>query len=154
MRLFLLALVAAAASASGFVVHVVTVEWLPTWVASQMHGVSLQPSWSVKYIAGATSLEYGIAAVALYYLARDKLLSIGLLQRALLFSVLLMGIHGAFIRQPLMDYVIGNPLRVVLVQNFFKWLLWLLMSFWVVFGFELVNKVSGDSRSVQPLTRL
>jgi hypothetical protein len=48
-----------------------------------------------------------------------------------------------------MDYVVGNPLHVVLVQNGFKWLVWLLMSFLVVFGFELAIKISGANKALQ-----
>ena len=150
MKFFLIFIVAVVASASSFIVHVATVEWLPSWVSGQMQGLPIQPSWDVRYIAGVTSLEYGIAAIALYYLARNKLIGFGKFKAALVFSVLLMAIHGAFLRQPLMDYVVGNPIHVVLVQNFFKWLVWLLMSFCVVFGFEFVIKVACANESIQP----
>ena len=146
MKIILIFVVAVIASTSSFVVHVATVEWLPDWIGNQMQGVSIQPSWDVRYIAGVTSIEYGMAAIALYYLAREKLLDYGKFKSALLFSVLLMAIHGAFVRQPFMDYVVGNPFHVVLVQNGFKWLVWLLMSFCVVFGVELVNKVTGANK--------
>jgi hypothetical protein len=147
MKILLILVVAGLASLSSFVVHVATVEWLPAWIASQMQGLQIQPSWDVRYIAAATSFEYGLAAVALYYLARNKLLIFGVFKASLLFSILLASIHGAFVRQPLMDYVVGNPLHVVLVQNGFKWLVWLLMSFLVVFGFELAIKISGANKA-------
>jgi len=151
MKYFLIFIVAVAASASSFIIHVATVEWLPSWVSGQMQGLSIQPSWDIRYIAGITSLEYGVAAIALYYLARDKLIGFGKFKEALVFSVLLMAIHGAFLRQPFMDYVVGNPVHVVLVQNLFKWLVWLLMSFFVVFGFEFVTKVTCANKSIQPI---
>lgn len=147
MKFFLIFIVAVAASASSFIVHVATVEWLPSWISSQMQRLSIQPSWDVRYIAGVTSLEYGIAAIALYYFARSKLIGFGKFKAALVFSVLLMAIHGAFLRQPFMDYVVGNPIHVVMVQNFFKWLVWLLMSFCVVFGFECVVKGACANKS-------
>ena len=150
MKHFLIFMVAVVASTSSFVVHMATIEWLPSWVSGQMQGVSIQQSWDVRYIAGVTSLEYGIAAIALYYLARNKLIIFGKFKAALLFSVLLMAIHGAFIRQPFMDYVVGNPIHVVLVQNCFKWLVWLLMSFCTVLGFEFAIKVAGANKSIQP----
>jgi hypothetical protein len=147
MKFFLFFIVAVVASASSFVVHVATAEWLPVWIGTQMQGLSIQPSWAVRYVAGVTSLEYGIAAIALYYFARDKLITFGKFKSALLFYVLLMAIHGAFFRQPFMDYVVGNPIHVVFVQNGFKWLLWFLMSFCVVFGFEFVIKITGANES-------
>jgi len=138
MKLLLMFMVVAIASSSSSVVHVISVEWLPDWIGSQMQGITTQSSWSVRYVAGITSIEYGFAAVALYYLARDKLINYGLFKASLIFSVLLTAIHGAFIRQPFMDYVIGNPIHVVLVQNGFKWLVWLLMSFVIIYGYELI----------------
>lgn len=147
MKYFLIFIVTVVASASSFIIHVATVEWLPSWVSGQMQGLSVQPSWDIRYIAGVTSLEYGVAAIALYYLARDKLIGLGKFKAALVFAVLLMAIHGAFLRQPFMDYVVGNPIHVVLVQNLFKWLVWLLMSFFVVFGFEFVTKVTCVNQS-------
>ncbi len=146
MKFLLIIIIAAIASASSFVIHVSTVEWLPTWVGTQMHGIIIQPSWDVRYIAGVTSIEYGIAACSLYYLSRDKLIKLGVFRASLIFSVLLAAIHGAFIRQPLMDYVVGNPLHVVLVQNGFKWLLWLLMSFIVVYGMECIVGRDGANQ--------
>ncbi len=120
MKLFLFITVAAIASTSSFIVHVATIEWLPIWVGSQMKGLPIQPSWDVRYIAGITSIEYGLAACTLYYFSRTQLIKLGRFKASLLFFVLLAAIHGAFIRQPLMDYIIGNPTHVVLIQNSFK----------------------------------
>ncbi len=138
MRILLVIFIAAIASASSFIVHVATVEWLPVWIGTQMQDIVIQPSWDVRYVAGITSIEYGLAASTLYYLARSKLVALGAFKASLLFSVLLAGLHGAFVRQPLMDYIVGNPLQVVLAQNGFKWLVWLLMSFLIVYGIEFI----------------
>lgn len=138
MKLLQLIVLAVFASFSGFVVHVMTVEWLPSWIEVQMEGVKVQPSWNVRYIAGVTSLEYGVAAVGIYYLAREKLIFLGRFKAAILFAILLTSIHGALIRQPLMDYVVGNPIHVVFVQNGAKWIVWLLMSLVVVYGYEYI----------------
>ncbi len=147
MKIILIFVLAIIASMSSLVVHVATVEWLPTWIGSQMQGLQIQPSWDVRYIAAVTSVEYGLAAIALYYLAREKLLAFGVFKAVIIFSILLASIHGAFIRQPLMDYLIGNPMHVVLVQNGFKWLIWIIMSLIVVCGFELIVKKSGANKA-------
>lgn len=145
MKLLLIFIVAAIGSSSSFFVHIISVEWLPSWIGSQMQGVTMHSSWNVRYIAGITSIEYGFAAVTLYFLARDRLITYGRFKASLIFSVLLTAIHGAFIRQPFMDYMVGNPIHVVLVQNGFKWLVWLFMSFVVIFGYELIlNKTSAN----------
>ncbi|GAB2648997.1 hypothetical protein GCM10026988_16480 [Vibrio panuliri] len=88
-----------------------------------------------------TSIEYGLGATFIYALARDRLIKAGRTKAVVIFSILLMAIHGAFIRQPLMDYVIGNPLHVVVVQNGFKWLVWLLMSLIIVVGYEFTSQI-------------
>jgi len=142
MRVFLILLLVFTASFSGFVIHVLTIEWLPQWIGAQMQNIEITASWDVRYMAAITSIEYGVAALALYLLARKYLLQWGQLNAALFFSMLLIAIQGLLIRQPLMDLMIGNPWHVVVVQNAFKWLPWILMAFIIVFGYELINKIS------------
>ncbi len=140
MKIILLLVVACLASLSGFVVHVLTVEWLPLWISGQMQGFEVKPSWDVRYVAALTSIEYGLGALGLYYLCRQKFIQMGRFKSSLVFSVLLLALNGLFLRQPLMDFVIGNPWHVALVQNAFKWLVWVLMAFIIVYGYELVVK--------------
>jgi len=135
-KLIICFVIAALASASAFVVHVITVEWLPNWIGSQMAGKQVSPSWDVRYIAMITSIEYGIACLLLYHLLREKIIIKGKCIAILILFALLTALHGALLRQPLMDFVVGNPLQVVLVQNGFKYLVWLLMSFVTVFAYE------------------
>lgn len=148
MKILLMFMVAAIASSSSFVIHIISVEWLPAWIGSQMQSITTQSSWAVRYVAGITSIEYGFAAAALYFLARDKLINYGFLKASLIFSVLLAAIHGAFIRQPFMDYMVGNPIHVVLVQNVFKWLVWLFMSFVIISGYELIFNKSRANKVI------
>ena len=70
--------------------------------------------------------------------------------RAVFLSICLAMVSGALIRQPLMDVVVGNPLHVTMVQNLFKWLVWMLLGFVVVYGVEAVNKQlkKGHSKAV------
>ncbi|EGR1757974.1 hypothetical protein GA076_24015 [Vibrio parahaemolyticus] len=132
--------IAAIASSCGFIVHVFSAEWLQAWIAQHMEGQSVIPSWDVRYIAMLTSLEYGISAIVLYWLIRDKIIKYGQFKAFIILSLLLTALHGALIRQPLMDFVVGNPIEVALVQNAFKWLVWMLMSLVTVYGFERVVK--------------
>ena len=140
MKNFQYLIVAAIASSCGFIVHVFSTEWLQGWVAEIMAGHEVSPSWDVRYIAMLTSLEYGISALILYWIIRDKLMPYGKFKAFVILSLLLTALHGALIRQPLMDFLIGNPLEVALLQNAFKWLVWILMSFVVVYGSEHVAK--------------
>ncbi len=139
MKYFLLLVLAIIASLTGFVIHVFTVEWLPGWIGSQMQGIAIQPSWALRYVAGITSIEYGIATIVLYHLARDKLMQFGELKAAVYLSLLLLALNAMLIRQPLMDYLIGNPLHVVIIQNIFKWLSWIMLSFITVYGYEFIK---------------
>lgn len=147
MKWLLLLTLAIVASLIGFVVHVFTVEWLPGWIGAQMQGVELQSSWVVRYVAAVTSIEYGIAAVVLYALIRDKLLQYGKLKSTVFFSALLLALNALLLRQPLMDYLVGNPLHIVLVQNTFKWLPWILMSFIIIYGYEFIIKKFSKNKN-------
>jgi len=138
--IILILIIAIFASVSGFVIHVVTVEKVATWVSSQMQHSSVDSSWDVRYVAMVTSIEYGLAACVLYFLLRKKLAKFSKFVSSLIFAILLAAINGAFIRQPLMDFIIGNPIQVVLVQDGLRWLVWLLMSFIIVYGVEFVFK--------------
>jgi hypothetical protein len=139
MRYLKYLLLAALASTLGFIVHVFTVEWLQPWISQKMANHSVIPSWDVRYFAMLTSIEYGIATILLYRLMRDKVIVHGKLKASLLLSVLLLGLHGALIRQPLMDVLVGSPLDVALLQNAFKWLTWILISVTVVYGSESID---------------
>ena len=138
MKYFQYLIIAAIASSGAFVVHVFSAEWLQVWVSHVMEGKEVIPSWDVRYIALFTSLEYGISTIILYWLIRDKIIQFGTVTAVVILSLLLMALHGVLIRQPLMDFIIGNPLEVAVVQNAFKWLSWIVMSIVVVFGSEYV----------------
>ncbi|WP_445355830.1 hypothetical protein ACJJI5_06350 [Microbulbifer sp. EKSA008] len=144
-RVIPLLIIAIIASSSSFVIHLASAEWLPEWISQQMQGVSIQPSWNIKYIALLTSIEYGVAAIILYILIQDKLFKYRLPFRILIFSALLTATHGALVRQPLMDYLIGNPLKVTLAQNGMKWLVWILMATVVIIGIEAFASNKSNS---------
>ncbi|WKE64578.1 hypothetical protein PVT67_12985 [Gallaecimonas kandeliae] len=146
MRYLSLLLIAALAANCGFVVHLVSAKWLNAWIAAQRQGHQIQPSWDLRYAALASGLEYGLPTVALYWLMRNRL---GLAARVALLAVLLTALHGALLRQPLMDWLVGNPLAVVLVQNCLKWLVWWLMATVVVIGVEWLHQ-HGASLEPKP----
>ncbi|MEZ5472799.1 MAG: hypothetical protein R3E90_13595 [Marinicella sp.] len=107
-----------------------------------MHSIQLQPSWNVKYLAAFTCIEYCLSTMFIYVLARNKLLKLGQFKSACVISLILLTINALLIRQPLMDFAIGNPIDVVLVQNAFKWMPWILMAFIIVYGYELIQKTT------------
>jgi hypothetical protein len=120
----------------GFFIHVATQEPIRSWVASQMQGQGVAPSWDVRYLALITSLESGIGLVAFYAIIRKALPSCSTLARGAILALLLLMSMGRLIRQPAMNLAIGNPLAVVAVQDGISWLLWLLMSLVVALVFD------------------
>ena len=91
--------IAAIVSSFGFIVHVFSAEWLQAWIAQYMEGQSIIPSWDVRYIAMLTSLEYGISAIVLYWLIRDKIIKYGQFNAFIILSLLLTAIHGGVVEQ-------------------------------------------------------
>ncbi|KMK51246.1 hypothetical protein RO21_07220 [[Actinobacillus] muris] len=43
-------------------------------------------------------------------------------------AVIELVIMGRLIRQPLMDYAIGNPLYIAILQNMSSWIVWWVMG--------------------------
>jgi len=128
--------VAAVAAATGFIIHVASQEWLESWVSSQMQGHQVAASWDVRYLALVTSLEIGVGLVILYALVRPALPAKSSVGRGLILAVLLLAVMGRFVRQPLMNLAIGNPLPVVAVQDGTVWLLWLCICIVVATGYD------------------
>lgn len=118
----------ALSAAAGFVAHVFSVEVITPYVASVMAGRHVAPSWDVRIPAALSSIEQGIALALLYLLLRSSLPSLGTLWRGVLVGLLALALHGALVRQPMMDLLIGNPLGIVAVQDGMTWLIWLAMG--------------------------
>ena len=139
MKPYLAAFISAsAAAAAGFVIHVITQEWVRSWVASHMQGREVTASWEVRYVALLTSLEVGVGLVILYALVRGALPAKSSVVRGLLLGVLLLAVMGRLIRQPAMNLVVGNPLVVVAVQDGISWVLWLSMCVVVAVTYDLL----------------
>lgn len=119
-------LVAAVAAAGvGFLIHVGSQSWVRSWVSARMEGRPVTPSWDVRYIAFATSLEVGVGVAILYALVRSALPFKSAVVRGLALGVLLLAVMGRLVRQPLMNLLVGNPPSVVIVQDGVSWVLWL-----------------------------
>lgn len=119
---FLLAAVAGAAT--GFGIHLSTQAWIQGWVEQHMAGRSVVPSWDVRLLAAATSLEVGVATVFVYVLLRRSLPGLPTVVRGALLAALLLAVTGRLFRQSVMDLAVGNPLAVVLIQDGVAWLTW------------------------------
>lgn len=136
---YIAGLIAAIASAStGFVIHVASQSRVQAWVDSHMQGHTVTPSWEVRYVALATSLEAGIALVILYALVRTALPVKSSWARGLLLGVLLLAVMGRLFRQPVMNLIVGNPFSVVAVQDGISWVLWLCMCVVVALAYDLL----------------
>ncbi len=129
-------LIACAASMIAFVIHVVTVAWIANFVSLTMEGLEVKPSWDVRYIAAFTSMEIGISLVVIYTLVRKSTPVKSSITKGFILGILLLMIQGSLIRQPLMDFIISNPLKVVLIQDGVNWLIWLVISILVAITYE------------------
>lgn len=115
-------------AAAGFIIHVFSVEAIEHYVASVMAGRQVAPSWDVRVPAALSSIEQGLALVALYLLLRCRFPRLGTLRRGLLGAVLALALGGNLVRQPMMNLLIGNPLNVTAVQDGMTWLVWGVMG--------------------------
>lgn len=129
---------AIAGAATGFAIHLATQAWVREWVASQMTGRSVAPSWDVRFLAAATSLEVGLATAFVYVLLRKALPGWPTISRGALLAAVLLAVSGRLLRQPVMDLAIGNPLPVVLVQDGVAWLTWATLCIAVAVVYDAV----------------
>lgn len=138
-NLALLSLVAIFAAGSGFVLHVLTTIWLPDWLTSRMAGEFVASSWDVRHVAAITSIEYAVGCMILYALFRKAAGDWSMWLRVFVFVVLILATRGLLVRQPLMDWLIGNPIDVVLVQNGLKALVWVITAGSSALGIEWIS---------------
>ncbi|MEM9634602.1 MAG: hypothetical protein AAGA50_24950 [Pseudomonadota bacterium] len=129
---------ASLAAAAGFVIHVFTVEWIHEWVAGQMAGKTVQPSWDVRVPAALSSMEMGLALTICYALLKYRFPGLRWWIGGFGLGCLMLAVQGRLLRQPLMNWLVGNPIEVVLVQDGIAWLTWLVMALIVAFVFELM----------------
>jgi len=119
---------ATAASVVGFSFHVVTMERIQSWISAQMSGKKILASRNVLVPAAVTSLEMGIGLVILYTLVRNHLPFENAILRGVVLGLLILSVGGKLFRQPLMNWLVGTPIKVVLIQGGITWLNWILMS--------------------------
>ena len=125
----------------GFLCHYINVEYFYDYIAQYMeqNNIEINPyNEKIKYIAFLSSIEYSISCMLIYVLMRKTLnaFKFSLIKKIIIFSALIISIHGNLIRQPIMDYIIGNPLNIVFQQNILIWLTWIIMSIVIIVGLE------------------
>lgn len=135
-RIFIFLLIAFMASMISFLIHIVSEEWIFSFVSRIMEGKEVTPSWDVRYIAALSAVEIGIAQLIIYILIRKVIPSKSSVIKGLILGMLLLMINGSLIRQPLMDYLIGNPLKIVLIQDGITWVIWLVSSVFTAVSYE------------------
>ena len=135
-----LLLVAAAASAVGFVIHVTDQNIVPPWVQRQMRGVpSAGPPAGWTFAAAAlSSIEIGAGYAILYALLRLATPTLRPIARGLLTGTLALALGGQLIRQPLMNWIIGNPIYVTLAMAVGPWLTSLAMGVVLALSYEAI----------------
>jgi|GEM_PF-2599257 len=124
------ALALTAAAAIGFAIHVLYGRgWAQAYVdaaaaAGRLNGTVHEPyPHYVVIIAFASELLVVAGKIVAYVLLRDRLPGQSRQTKGVWFGVLLMAMSDALIRSPFMNYVVGNPIDVVLVQGLEGWLI-------------------------------
>lgn len=135
-RILLIIAISIASSFVGFVLHVYFTEFFFSFIEKELENISVTPSWDVKYLAAVSSVETGIGITILYYLIKDKLPFKNTFLRGGILSLILLAVMGRLIRQPLMDYAIGNTLYVSVMQNITSWIVWFAICFITIFLYD------------------
>jgi len=128
------------AAATGFCLHVFSAEWVQHRVATLMDGKEVMSSWDVRIPAAISSIEIGLGAALCYWLIRSRFPNLGWFRGGLCLTALVLMIKGNLIRQPLMNFLIGNPIEVVAVQDGITWLIWGLMGWTVAAVFAVLDQ--------------
>ncbi|EYU15846.1 hypothetical protein [Photorhabdus aegyptia] len=111
-------------SCVGFVIHVINSEWVVPYIRNEVSNITIAPSWDVRYLAALTSLETGLGITFLYILIKKSLPTYTPITRGILMWLIELAIMGRLVRQPLMDYAIGNPFAISVLQNSVSWINW------------------------------
>lgn len=109
----------------GFFIHVALGSTVQAVVAENMKGVAiLKPPYGplITSIAGLTALIPALFSLVLYMVIRKQIPGKAPLIKGLFFGALILLLKGQLIRQPLMNYLVGNPLWVVVLQQSEIWL--------------------------------
>ncbi|MDE9545319.1 hypothetical protein KKI93_21655 [Xenorhabdus bovienii] len=123
--IFIILIVSILTSFLGFMVHVINIEWVVPYIRNEVNNISVLPSWDVRYLAALTSLETGLGITILYILIKKGLPTYTSFTRGIVMWLIELAIMGRLIRQPLMDYAIGNPFLISILQNAVSWINWL-----------------------------
>lgn len=151
MRSLVLTVAVAAllSSIAGFCLHVFSAEWLQHWIAARMEGRAMVSSWDVRVPAAISAIEIGLGASLTYWLLRSRFPALGWARGGLCLAGLILMIKGNLIRQPLMNFLVGNPVEVVAVQDGMVWLTWAVMG-WIIAGvFALFDRQNRQDNSLK-----
>ncbi|PHM73227.1 hypothetical protein [Xenorhabdus kozodoii] len=138
--LFIILIVSILTAFIGFIVHVINVEWLIPYIRSEVNNVSVLPSWDVRYLAAFTSIETGFGITILYILIKKGMPTYNSFTRGIIMWLLELAIMGRLVRQPLMDFAIGNPFLISMLQNSISWINWFLICLITTFLYDYLIK--------------
>ncbi|WP_338803520.1 hypothetical protein WDV76_15575 [Xenorhabdus griffiniae] len=137
---FIILIVSISTAFIGFIVHVINVEWLIPYIRSEVNNVSVLPSWDVRYLAAFTSIETGFGITILYTLIKKGMPTYNSFTRGIIMWLLELAIMGRLVRQPLMDFAIGNSVLISILQNSISWINWFLICLVTTFLYDYLIK--------------
>ncbi|KLU14381.1 MULTISPECIES: hypothetical protein [Xenorhabdus] len=125
----------------GFIVHVINVELLMPYIRSEVNNVSVLPSWDVRYLAAFTSIETGFGITILYIFIKRGMPTSNSFTRGIIMWLLELAIMGRLVRQPLMDFAIGNSFLISILQNSISWINWFFICLITTFLYDYLIKL-------------
>lgn len=140
-RTGLFILVVVTISLLGFGIHFVSLDWVMSYGEEAMAGHIVKPFGGIHYASAITSVEMGLGFLLIYGLVRNSLSELDFLDRGVLLGILMLMVNGQLFRQSFMEWWIGNPVSIVVVQGGIVWILWIAMG---IAGVFLYEELLGD----------
>lgn len=143
LRRFILA--ACLCTALAMTVHIKLQHFCVQYVSTHMEGVTVAHAPYNTFITSMAYLTFVVQALVVcfaYYLVRDYMPCKSAFGRGCLFGLFIMLMNGELLRQPFMNYLVGNPVLVILVQQGQVWISTLVAS--IVIAWVLEAKHVSD----------
>ena len=125
-----LVLVVVISTVIGLSTHIYLLKIISPVIAERMQGVVIQkPPYSVVIttIAYITFVFPAIGTVLVYYFIQDVFPGKSRVVKGVLFGLLILLVKGELLRQPIMNFIVGNPIKITLLQQSQVWLSNLIM---------------------------
>lgn len=109
-----------AGGAIGLSTHIYLLKVISPIIAERMQGIVIKkPPYDmvITTIAYVTFVLPTIGTVLVYYFIQNFLPGKSRILKGILFGILILLVKGELFRQPIMNYMVGNPITITLIQQ-------------------------------------